>query len=173
LKKRILAYAVIILSVVYFYSSEVHAEEKIASTKSDWQLMHGNSSDTYYRFIEQYGEHRNLLTGESKRKQRLDFTYSKKHGWTMYLKTHLLADENDLIVLSIDDEIHMFKGQGCCHKQAFLLDEKVIGKLRNAESLLIEEIYYADNLNIIPSFKYQSKFSTLGLSEALDWAKTQ
>ena len=140
---------------------------------NDWQLMHGNSSNSYYRFIEQYGEHKNLLTDEPSRKQRLDFTYSKNQGWVMYLTTHLLANNNDSIILSIDGKTHTFNGQGCCHKQAFPLDEEMIDQLKSSKSLLLEEIYYADTSSSSPSFHYQSKFSTTGLSEALDWAMNQ
>ena len=158
-------FAVLLLFINTFASSN--------ATSSEWELMHGSSSENKYRFIEQYGEHKNLLTEESSRKQRLDFTYSKNHGWMMYLTTHLLANENDSIILSIDSETYMFNGQGCCHKQAFPLNEKIINQLKSSKSLLIEEIYYAESSNPSPSFHYQSEFSTIGLSKALDWAKTQ
>ena len=157
-----------IFLVLHFFMATFASSHVLSN---DWQLMHGNSSESYYRFIEQYGEHKNLLTEEPNRKQRLDFTYSKNHGWLMYLTTHLLANENDLIILSVDGEMHTFNGQGCCHKQAFPLNEKVINQLKNSQSLLVEEIYYADNSSLRPSFHYQSEFSTIGLSEALDWVK--
>jgi len=140
-----------------------------ASEPVNWTLKHGGSGHSKYRFAEQYGLHKNLLTAEPSRKQRLDFTYSQNNGWLMYVTTNLLAGENDLVVLHIDNTKRIFAGKGCCHKQAFPIDTSTLELLRNTSSLSIEEIYFSDDSQTDAWFHYKSTFSTNGLNDALDW----
>jgi len=154
------------LSLLFVASLFTHAN---ADDSTKWSLMHGGSDGSKYRFAEQYGLLKNILTNEPPGKQRLDFTYSAKNGWLMYVTTHLLAGKNDLVLLHIDGKKQAFAGKGCCHKQAFVIDETTLELLRNANSLSIEEIYYSDGSQTEPWFHYRSTFSTDGLKDALDW----
>jgi hypothetical protein len=140
-----------------------------AAESNNWKFMHGSSSENNYRFAEQYGVRKNLLEIDGIGKQRLDFTFSKKRQWLMYFTTSLLSGRNDQVLLHIDNKTITFEGQGCCHKQAFRLDEKIVGLLKGAKKLSVEEIYYPDNSDEKPWFHYESYFKTGGLKEALNW----
>ena len=163
--KMLIAFKVFLLSLFIAISST----SANASETNNWTLKHGGSDGSKYRFAEQHGLHKNLLTAEPLRKQRLDFTYSQNNGWLMYVTTNLLAGENDLVVLHIDDTKRTYAGQGCCHKQAFPIDAATLELLRNSSSLSIEEIYYSDESQTDAWFHYKSTFSTNGLTDALDW----
>lgn len=140
-----------------------------AAEKTNWRLIEGGDASNSYRYAEQYGIHKDLLTESEDRFQRLDFTFSKRKGWQLYVTGNLVGDSNDEIILHIDDYSIRFENGGSFNKQAFALDPLIIDRLKNASSLSVEEIYYPDNSKETPWFHYKSYFKTDGLKDALNW----
>jgi len=115
-----------------------------------------------YRFAEQYGI-QDMRSSSEHFTQRIDFTFSKKHGWLMYLTTSFITEEHDKIILIIDEKKFVFHGQGTFHKQEFTLNDEIIKHLKSTKNdFYIHEIYK-------DSVTYRTVFKSEGLRNALEW----
>jgi hypothetical protein len=127
-----------------------------------WQGWKQKSGDGY-RFTEQYGIQDMRSSGEQYL-ARIDFTFSKKHGWLMYFTTSLLAGEDDKVILTIDDESFIFKGKGFFHKQEFPLTDEMINLLKSTKNdFYVKEIYVGTGT------KYRTVYKSKDLKKALLW----
>jgi len=127
-----------------------------------WKGWKQKSGDGY-RFAEQYGIQDMRSSGEQYL-ARIDFTFSKKHGWLMYFTTSLLAEEDDKVILTIDDESFIFKGKGAFHKQGFPLTDEIINLLKSTKNdFYVKEIYVGTGT------KYRTVYKSKDLKKALLW----
>ena len=127
-----------------------------------WKGWKQKSGDGY-RFAEQYGIQDMRSSGEQYL-ARIDFTFSKKHGWLMYFTTSLLAEEDDKVILTIDDESFIFKGKGAFHKQGFPLSDEMINLLKSTKNdFYVKEIYVGTGT------KYRTVYKSKDLKKALLW----
>jgi len=153
-------------------SNLVMGESKTVKLESSWKQKSGNG----YRFTEQYGI-QDVRRGDKqfvKRKNdegrqyvaRIDFTFSKKHGWKMYYTATLISD--DEIILTIDEKEFVFYGDGIFNKQELTINNEIIKHLKSTKNdFYIQENH--PNSDIQYSTAYRTVFKSEGLKNALEW----
>ena len=123
-----------------------------------WERYHGTSNGGKYRYVEQYAPTNDNMV------QRIDFTYSKKTGWELYVTTRFIADEVTLIV---DGKKFVFHGQPGFHKMSFPVSQELLEAVRKtSQPIIVSERY-----NFLPEARFTAKVNPSGLMEALRWAE--
>jgi hypothetical protein len=147
-------------------TSSVMAQSEVEAQleKSVWSRYQGHGGDynkNYYRFVKALAP--NTLDGYV---TPVDFTHSKNKGWQLYLTNYLISPAS--IRLIIDDEIittdiNQWSGIGYLNKVHLPIEESLINKFMEAQSITIEEIYSDYDVKVF--------VPVAGLKEALLWAQ--
>jgi hypothetical protein len=152
----------------------VMGESKNLQIEPFWNQKSGNG----YRFTEQYGI-QDVRRGDKqfvKRKNdegrqyvaRIDFTFSKKHGWKMYYTAALIPETDTKIILTIDEKEFVFYGNGILNKQELTINNEIIKHLKSTKNdFYIQENY--PNSDIQYSTAYRTIFKSKGLRNSLQW----